>query len=91
MENTANQPNTAAEKPEEKAGTQNDTAENPSEVRTDSAFDEESEGSRASENRRIPTKPPREQAQAAPTMPMTTLLISIPTTARTFLPNVRQT
>ncbi|MBQ1616770.1 MAG: DUF4231 domain-containing protein [Ruminococcus sp.] len=54
MENTANQPNTAAEKPEEKAGTQNDTAENPSEVRTDSAFDEESEGSRASEKQENP-------------------------------------
>ena len=56
MENTANQPNTAAEKPEEKAGTQNDTAENPSEVRTDSAFDEESEGSRATDKQENPDK-----------------------------------
>ena len=56
MEKTANQQNTAAEKPEEKAGMQKDTVENPSEVRTDSAFDEESEGSRATDKQENPDK-----------------------------------
>lgn len=56
MEKTANQQNTAAEKPEEKAGMQKDTVENPSEVRTDSAFDEESEGSRATNKQENPDK-----------------------------------
>lgn len=56
MEKTANQQNTAAEKPEEKVGMQKDTVENPSEVRTDSAFDEESEGSRATDKQENPDK-----------------------------------
>ena len=56
MEKTANQQNTAAEKPEEKAGMQKDTVENPSEVRTDSAFDEESKGSRATDKQENPDK-----------------------------------
>lgn len=56
MEKTANRQNTAAEKPEEKAGMQKDTVENPSEVRTDSAFDEESEGSRATDKQENPDK-----------------------------------
>lgn len=56
MEKNANQQNTAAEKPEEKAGMQKDTVENPSEVRTDSAFDEESEGSRATDKQENPDK-----------------------------------
>ena len=56
MEKTANQQNTAAEKPEEKAGMQKDTVENPSEVRTDSAFDKESEGSRATDKQENPDK-----------------------------------
>lgn len=56
MEKTANQQNTAAEKPEEKAGMQKDMVENPSEVRTDSAFDEESEGCRATDKQENPDK-----------------------------------
>ena len=56
MEKTANQQNTAAEKPEEKAGMQKDTVENPSEVRTDSAFDEEAEGRRATDKQENPDK-----------------------------------
>ena len=35
---------------------QKDTVENPSEVRTDSAFDEESEGSRATDKQENPDK-----------------------------------